>query len=152
MKTLDGKKARELFENRYGQRISDATWYRLKKVFDPATFPMSQQHIIWLASIKKQLPKCDLRFASVVESVRQTQQFIKGKNTSISGGELLKFLADYNIEIHPNTLTKWFRPLNGFSRKRIYTFDQLTPVILAAHTYKLRQDNAKLSQSLTLVR
>lgn len=30
MKSFDRRGARELFEKQYGQRISDATWYRLK--------------------------------------------------------------------------------------------------------------------------
>jgi hypothetical protein len=33
MRKLDQKEARELFEEVFGKRISDASWYRLKPVF-----------------------------------------------------------------------------------------------------------------------
>jgi hypothetical protein len=69
VKTIDKKEAREIFESTLGKRISDASWYRLKPVFD-SQFPLTKTNIVWLAEIKKQLPKCDLRAIPVVNSVK----------------------------------------------------------------------------------
>ncbi|MEM8781148.1 MAG: hypothetical protein AAGF26_20300, partial [Cyanobacteria bacterium P01_G01_bin.49] len=68
--------------------------------------------------------------------------------SSLSGKELLELFEQYEIKIHPNTLTKWFRPLNGFRRTRVYSLKELYPVILAAHTYKLRKEITKVTQSV----
>jgi len=148
MKSLDRKLARELFEKRYGQRISDATWYRLKKVFDPATFPMTEKNVIWLADLKKQFPQINFRFASVVAAVKESQKFLQNRS-NISGNELLNLLESQDIKLHANTLTKWFKPLQGFSRKRIYKSQELASIILAAYAYKLRKENSKNFQSIT---
>lgn len=148
MRKIDQKVARELFEEEFGKRISDASWYRLKPVFNDK-FPLTKQNVTWLAQIKKQLPKCDLRLVPIVNSVKQANELISDNRASqISGKELLELLEQHQIKIHPNTLTKWFRPLNGFRQTRIYSLKELYPVILAAHTYKLRKEITNVTQSL----
>ena len=150
MKSLEWRGARELFEKQYGQRISDATWYRLKKVFDSATFPLTEQNIIWLAKLKKQFPQINFRFSSVVNAVKESQKFLHNRS-NISGMELLNLFDNHGITIHANTLTKWFRPIHGFRRNRIYTSQELAPIILAAYAYKLRKENVKEFQSLSTI-
>lgn len=147
MKKLDPKEARSLFEEVLGKRISDASWYRLKPVFGD-NFPLIKQNVTWLAEIKKQLPKCDLRLVPVVNSVKVANELIAGKESKISGKELLELFDQHQITIHPNTLTKWFKPLNGFRQTRVYELKELYPVILAAHTYKLRREINTVTQSI----
>lgn len=147
MKKLDQKEARSLFEEVLGKRISDASWYRLKPVFGD-NFPLIKQNVTWLAEIKKQLPKCDLRLVPVVNSVKVANELIAGKESKISGKELLELFDQHQITIHPNTLTKWFKPLNGFRQTRVYELKELYPVILAAHTYKLRREINTVTQSI----
>jgi len=147
MKKIDQKEARELFEEKLEKRISDASWYRLKPVFNNE-FPLTKQNVTWLAEIKKQLPKCDLRLVPIVNSVKQANELIAGRESKISGKELLELFEQSEITIHPNTLTKWFRPLNGFRQTRIYSLKELYPVILAAHTYKLRKQINSVVQSI----
>jgi hypothetical protein len=151
MKTLDKRVARELFEKHYGQRISDATWYRLKKVFDPISFQFTEQNIIWLANLKKQFPQINFKFASVVTAVKESQQFLQ-KHSNISGDELLNLFDAQDITVHANTLTKWFKSIHGFSRKRIYKSSELASIVLAAYAYKLRKENNQPIDSLTLIR
>ncbi|OKH30119.1 hypothetical protein NIES2101_42705 [Calothrix sp. HK-06] len=145
MKKLEQKEARELFEEVLGKRISDASWYRLKPVFGD-DFPLTKQNVTWLAEVKKQLPKCDLRLIPIVNSVKVANQLIAGKESEISGKELLELFEQHQITIHPNTLTKWFKPLNGFRKTRVYELKELYSVILAAHTYKLRKEVEKTSE------
>ena len=147
MKQLDQKEARNLFEEVLGRRISDASWYRLKPVFGD-NFPLIKQNVTWLAEIKKQLPKCDLRLVPVVNSVKVANELIANKNSEISGKELLELFDQHQITIHPNTLTKWFKPLHGFRKTRVYELKELYPVILAAHTYKLRKEITTVTQSI----
>ncbi|MHC5732191.1 MAG: hypothetical protein ACYTXY_50650, partial [Nostoc sp.] len=56
--------------------------------------------------------------------------------------QLLELLRKYEVELHKNTLTKWFKPLGGYSRTRPYTLSEITPIILAAFTYKFRKSIA----------
>jgi hypothetical protein len=150
MRKLDQKEARELFEETLGKRISDASWYRLKPIFGD-DFPLIKQNVTWLAEVKKQLPKCDLRLIPIVNSVRIANQLIAGKESEISGKELLELFDQHQIKIHPNTLTKWFRPLMGFRKTRIYLLKELYPIILAAHSYKLRKEINNVANSIVKV-
>jgi hypothetical protein len=150
MSKLDQKEAREVFEDIFGKRISDASWYRLKPIFGN-DFPLTKQNITWLAEIKKQLPKCDLRLVPIVNSVKQANEIIAGRESKISGKELLELFEEHQISIHQNTLTKWFKPLSGFRKTRIYSLQELYPVILAAHTYKLRKGIQSVAQSIVKV-
>lgn len=145
MRKLDQKEARELFESVLGKRISDASWYRLKPIFGN-NFPLVKQNVVWLAEVKKQLPKCDLRLVPIVNSVKSANELIANQTSEISGKQLLKLFEEHNITIHANTLTKWFKPLNGFRQTRIYLLEELYPIILAAHTYKLRKEVEKASE------
>jgi hypothetical protein len=145
MTKLDQKEARELFESVLGKRISDASWYRLKPIFGN-NFPLIKQNVVWLAEVKKQLPKCDLRLVPIVNSVKSANELIANQASEISGKQLLELFEQYNITIHANTLTKWFKPLNGFRQTRIYLLKELYPIILAAHTYKLRKEVEKASE------
>jgi len=148
MKSLDAKLARELFEKRYGQRISDSTWYRAKKMFDP-NFPMTEKNIIWLADLKKQFPQINFRFTSVVAAVKESQRFLQNRS-NISGMELLNLFDSYGIKIHANTLTKWFKPIKGFNRKRVYKSQELASIVLAGYAYKLRKESAREFEAITL--
>jgi hypothetical protein len=146
MRKLEQKEARELFEEVLGKRISDATWYRMKPIFGD-DFPLIKQNVSWLAEVKKQLPKCDMRLIPIVNSVRIANQIIEGKESQISGKELLELFDQHQIKIHANTLTKWFRPLMGFRKTRIYLLKELYPIILAAHSYKLRKEINDITSS-----
>ena len=148
MKASNGRRYRELFEKQYGRRISDATWYRIKKVFD-STFPITEQNIIWLADLKKQFPQVNFRFESVVKAVKDSQKFLKDKS-EMSGNEFLNLLESQDIIIHANTLTKWFRSVRGFNRKRIYKSSELASVVLAAYAYKLKKENNRPINALVL--
>jgi hypothetical protein len=48
--------------------------------------------------------------------VKQANELIAGRESRISGKDLLELFEQHQITIHPNTLTKWFRPLNGFAK------------------------------------
>lgn len=141
---------RILFERQYGRRVSDSTWYRTKKVFNN-DFPLTEQNLIWLADIKKQLPQCETRLACFVANIKKIQEQISKSRDSISGSDFLEFLREKGIEVHVNTRTKWFKPINGFRKSRVYTSQELKPVILAAFTYKLRKDNAQTLEALTTI-
>jgi hypothetical protein len=145
MRKITLKEAREVFEEELGKRISDASWYRLKGIFGD-DFPPTKQNVIWLGGIKKQLPKCDLRLVPIVNSVRQTNELIANQNSEITGKELLELFKQHQIKIHPNTLTKWFKPLLGFRKTRIYQLQELYPIILVAYSYKLRKEVEKVPE------
>ncbi len=136
-----------MFEETLGKRISDASWYRIKPIFGN-DFPLIKQNVSWLAEVKKQLPKCDLRLIPIVNSIKVANQLIAAKESAISGKELLELFDQNGISIHANTLTKWFRPLMGFRKTRIYQLKELYPIILAAHTYKLRKEINNVTTSI----
>jgi hypothetical protein len=137
MKTLEKAKAREVFESVHGT-VSTATWYRILKVFD-SNLPLTLDNVKFVAEVRKLVPKSSVESLKVITNIKQTRHWIACNNYQITGELLLKQFKKQNIEIHPNTLTRWFKPLNGFSRTRYYTLNELMPVILYAHSYALKK-------------
>lgn len=134
---MKNREAKQLFEENF-RECSDSTWYKTKRIFND-TFPMTRDNVIWVAKIKSMLPKLDVTSLDIVQSIHSTNSLISSR-TCVTGEQFLSLLEDYGITIHKNTLTNWFRPLEGFSRRRTYTMKQMTPVVLAAFTWKLKKE------------
>jgi hypothetical protein len=137
MKTLDKKKARQIFEIHHGS-VSTATWYRILKVFD-SHLPLTLDNVKFIAEVRKLVPKSSLESLKAIADIKTTRHWIALSGYQVTGELLLKQLKHQGIEIHPNTLTRWFKPLNGFSKSRYYTLNELMPVILYAHCYALKK-------------
>ena len=144
-------KQREIFESHYGRRVSDATWYRVKRLFNPE-FPATIKNTIWLATVKKQIPKSNLNIACLVEAISKIEDLFSGTSDTVSGEIFLQYLKEREINVHPNTLTRWFKPLNGFRKCRIYASSDLKPVVLAAFTYKLKKSSDEAVNSFSLAK
>lgn len=138
---MKNKEAKKLFEEHY-RECSDSTWYKTKRVFTDK-FPVTRDNVIWVAKIKSLLPKFDICSLEISEVVHFTMTSLDSLE-SISGKEFLELLKKHEINIHKNTLTNWFRHLEGFSQRRTYTTKQMTPVLLAAFTWKLKNQLKEL--------
>lgn len=137
MKTLDTKKARQIFESHHGI-VSTSSWYRIMKVFD-SRMPLTIDNVKFVAEIRKLLPKCELASVKVIADIKATRHWMACNNHQMTGEIFLKQLERQGISVHPNTVSRWFKPLNGFSRTRHYSLNELMPVIVYAHSYKLKR-------------
>jgi hypothetical protein len=137
MKTLDNKKARQIFEAHH-RTVSTATWYRILKVFDDQ-MPLTVDNVKFIAEVRKLLPKCELASVKAIADIKATRHWIACNNYQMTGELFLKQLERQKIVVHTNTLTRWFKPLRGFSRQRYYTLNELMPVLIYAHSYALKK-------------
>ena len=135
---MNNLQAKLIFRQHYGE-FSDSLWYRLKSTVFTNDFPLNEQNIIFIAQIKKMIPRFNLNKLDIVKTYQTVNSFLNSQSSkTITGLELLSLLRKYDIEVHKNTLTKWFKSIGGYSRNRPYTIVEITPVILAAFTYKFR--------------
>lgn len=135
-KELKPLEAKILFRTIYGE-FSDSLWYRTRKVFNN-DFPMTEDNIRWVATLKKMLPRFNIENLDIMQSIKTINSYLSSHQKT-TGEELLNLFTTHEIKIHKNTITNWFRPLGGFSQRRTYTLTELTPIILAAFTWKLKQ-------------
>jgi hypothetical protein len=139
---MENLQAKLIFREHYGE-FSDSLWYRLKASVFSKDFPLTEQNIIFIAQIKKMMPRFNLNNLDIVQTVKTVNLFLNSQNSkTLTGLQLLELLRKYEIEVHKNTLTKWFKPLGGYSRNRPYTLSEITPIILAAFTFKFRRSIA----------
>lgn len=139
---MDKRKAREIYEGILGKRVSDSHWYSTLKIFDDS-LPLTTPNITWVGKLKKQLPKIALHQLTIIEVLKKSRELA---GEEITGQQLIDLLEKQEISIHRNTLTKWFRGLNGFSRNRRYSSCDLQPIVLAAYAYKINQ---QITQAVT---
>jgi hypothetical protein len=133
---IENKNARILFESELGKRISDNTWYKIKRIFN-SDFPMTENNIRFLALTKKMLPNFDLCRLDVISAIKEVNRLLKNQKSQATGKEIKELFERYEIRPHRNTYTKWFKSLGGFKQTRTYTMSQFTPVLLAGFAWKL---------------
>jgi hypothetical protein len=134
--TLTPLEARILFREHYGE-FSDSMWYRLKANIFNNDFPLTRENVIYIATIKRMLPRFNISKFDIVSTVKQVSM-LTSTLTVIKGKEILEMFDKYEINVHKNTITKWFKDIGGFSKTRTYLISELTPILLAAFVYKLR--------------
>ena len=137
MKKLTNKQARLIFRQRFGD-FSDSMWYRNKHVFSD-DFPLIEENVIWLADIKKMLPRLNLQQVDIVTAVKNTKSTLSKGNETTTGAQFLELLSRQEIIPHRNTITNWFRNLGGFNKHKTYKLADLSSVILAAYSLKVKQ-------------
>lgn len=140
---MNNREAKKIFEEHF-RECSDSTWYKTKRVFTE-DFPMNRENLIKVAQIKSMLPKFDICTLDIIQTIKFTNMSL-GDRLAINGKDFLELLKKHDINIHKNTLTNWFRKLEGFSQRRTYTYDQMTPVLLAAFTWKLKNQLKELKE------
>ena len=136
VKTLDRKQARKVYELERG-KVSDSQWQRVVAVFD-TDLPLTLDNVKLVASIKKELPKVNLRSLKVIADLKQTRKFITHQNYQLTGEDFLLLLKQFDIELHRNTYYKWFKRVGGFNLKRTYTLNQIWVILIQAHQHGLR--------------
>ena len=137
MKQLTNKQARLIFRERFGD-FSDSMWYRNKHVFSD-DFPLTEENVIWLADIKKMLPRLNLQQVDIVTAVKKTKEALSRGHETTTGAQFLELLSKQEIVPHRNTITNWFRNLGGFNKHKTYKLEDLSSIILAAYSFKIKQ-------------
>jgi hypothetical protein len=149
MQVLNYQQAKTLYVKILGKNISAATWSRTYKIFD-SNFPLTSENVKAIAEIKKLIPSTSLKSIKVIENLKKSRNFISKNGYKISGKQILDMFKTYEINVHPNTLTNWFKCVKGFSQIKEYSLYEIMPILIQAHCYSLKKQLKEVANNQNL--
>ena len=133
MKDIDARTAYEFY---LGKRTTDNHWYSVCRNLRNAGMEVNSDNVVFYAKLREAIPRSSLSILKVFELYKRAEKMLALNNSKVKGSEVLEILAKEGIRPHPSTITRWFKPLNGFRKSRDYYPEKLTPVLTSALIYK----------------
>jgi len=135
-KTQTNSEARLAYELHLGKRVSDNHWYKVKRNLEDGGFQVNADTAVFYAKLKQHLPRTSVGTLKVFEHYQKAEKLLAQSASKIRGLEILEILSNQGINPHPATISRWFKPLGGFRKTRLYYPEKLTPVLTAAFIYQ----------------
>jgi hypothetical protein len=141
--------ARLFYESALGKRISDVQWWRLRTALNKQGIALTQSNLKWIAEIKKVLPHASLESGLLIAF--SNAEKLLGDTKEVQGEFFLQQLQKAGIYIHPSTLSRWFKPLGGFRKKRFYPTEKLHSISISAYIHKVKLAQNQASKQIQKV-
>lgn len=132
---MNDQDARLAYEAIMG-RVSDNSWYRVKKLLAKHRLEVSVANVQFFAELRKSIPRSAIGVEGILECYQKVEQILSKSNRSFEGSEVLMMLGQYGIKPHQTTISRWFRPLGGYRRQKQYSPAKLKSVFVQAFLYK----------------
>jgi hypothetical protein len=142
---LSNPDAKKYFELHFGSRISDSSWYRLKRVLRDCRMEITLDNLQTVAKLKLDKQYTQLSLKQLINCYVQAQELTKEK-VIIKGDVAFKELQKRTKnKPHRTTIIRWFqnsvKPIDGkfFDKNRNYQADELVKVFAFALMYEVKQ-------------
>jgi hypothetical protein len=142
---LSNPDAKKYFELHFGSRISDSSWYRLKRVLRDCRMEITLENLQTVASLKLDKQYTQLSLRQLINCYVQAQKLAKEK-VIIKGNIAYQELQNRTKnKPHRTTIIRWFqnsvKPINGkfFDKNRNYQAEELVKVFALALMYEAKQ-------------
>lgn len=133
MSSLNPRTAYEFF---LGKRVSDNHWRSVQQRLTTVGMEVTDDNVIFYAKLRKQIPRSAVNIVEVFEAYKKAEKLLALNNSKITGEAILGILSEQDINPHPATLSRWFKPLGGFRKSRNYYPEKLAPLLTAAFLYQ----------------
>jgi hypothetical protein len=130
---------RTAYEYFLGKRVSDNHWRSLCRTLTENGMTVNDDNVLFYAKVRKLVPRTPKHLKDVLECYQKAEKFLALNSSKITGEQILELFSKESIKPHPATLSRWFKPVGGFRKTRLYFPEKLTPVLASAFIYKLNQ-------------
>jgi hypothetical protein len=142
MRQLSNLAAKKYFEGCYRERISDRTWYRYKSQILRSGLDLTKGNLHFLAKFKRDTNRSIGTFNLPIILRIYQEKFLE-HDKPIKGNTVYCHLRT-TTTANPTTIYRWFgnlppESLQGYSKDRLYTPQELAIVFLQAELYKFKQ-------------
>lgn len=140
---MNPSQVRETYEKQH-RRIADSTWFKYLKSLKEMGLPVTIENLNVLRDVKKKyIYDIKIECAQQKDSLFTQKRELLMTKKSMTGGDFLDFLKN-ELQISPqsSTISRWFKVLNGFSKDRVYSSEQLEEILMSAIYYVKRHSNA----------
>jgi hypothetical protein len=135
-KTETNSDARLAYELHLGKRVSDNHWYKVKRNLEDGGFEVTADTAVFYAKLRQHLPRTSVGTLEVFKHYQKAEKLLADSASKITGLKILEILSNQGINPHPATISRWFKPVGGFRKTRLYFPEKLTPVLTAAFIYQ----------------
>lgn len=132
---------KKLLEKHLKRKISDSTYFRIKRVMCDNNLPITRENLEVVASIKRVCVKHRITLEIGLTYYLKTANI----QTSLTGKKLFEYVQNLtHNKPHRITITRWFD--GGYKPEKIYTTVEISKVLLSAFLYNLRTKNNDTQQ------
>lgn len=132
---MEHEDARLAYEIEIGGRISDRSWYDVRRLMARHNLEISVENSQFIAQLKREIPRSAIGVRGILDCYEKADKILKSSQ-SLKGSEILKILSQYGINPHQTTVSRWFSSLGGYRRDREYPAHKLKSLFTKAFIYK----------------
>lgn len=132
---MEHEDARLAYEVAVGGRISDRSWYDVRRLMTRHKLEITIENSQFIAQIRKEIPRSAIGVSGILDCYQKANKILESSQ-SLKGSEILRILAQYGVTPHQTTISRWFQSLGGYRKDRIYPSKKLKPLLTKAFIYK----------------
>jgi hypothetical protein len=129
------------FEKFLTHKVSDRTWYRVKRLMVENNLPINKDNLMVVATLKLESTRHRIPLETSLTYYLKSAN-IQAKITGKALYEYLQILT--NFTPHRTTIIRWFG--GSFNPDKTYQSSELSKVLLSAFLYNLRGKNNHATQ------
>lgn len=138
---MEHEDARLAYETEVGGRISDRSWYDVRRLMSRHKLEITIENAQFLAQLRKEIPRSAIGVSGILDCYSKAEKILKSTE-SLKGSKILEILAQYGVSPHQTTISRWFASLGGYRKDRLYAGNKLKPLLTKAFIYKAFQISA----------
>lgn len=132
---MDYSEARLAYETAVGGRISDRSWYDVRRLMARHKLEITIENSQFIAQLRKEIPRSAIGVSGILDCYQKANKILESSQ-SLKGSEILKILAQYGVKPHQTTVSRWFSSLGGYRKDKLYPANKLKPLLTKAFIYK----------------
>ena len=129
------------FEKFLTHKVSDRTWYRVKRLMVENNLPINKDNLMVVATLKLEYTRHRIPLETSLTYYLKSAN-IQAKITGKALYEYLQILT--NFTPHRTTIIRWFD--GSYNPEKTYQSSELSKVLLSAFLYNLRGKNNHATQ------
>ena len=130
---------RQHYEFKVKRRVADSHWWKVRKVLKDANLELTERNLDHYLEIKKYSPRYHANIVKISQKLKELSGFI-GSKSSLTGNQFIYYLSSQKITATSSTINRWFQPVSGFRKDRVYDLKELSIVAIPAFVYQIKQE------------
>lgn len=132
---MEHEDARLAYETAVGTRISDRSWYDIRRLMARHKLEVTIANSQFIAQLRKEIPRSAIGVSGILDCYQKASKILESSQ-SLKGSKILEILTQYGVTPHQTTVSRWFADLGGYRRDKIYPANKLKPLLTKAFIYK----------------
>jgi hypothetical protein len=125
----------------YGEDVSLATWIRARRLLREVGLDISELNVALLAEVRKITHELDGKaLVAFIENRKKLNKiFPTGKGNGLDLKNAMELITDSSVS--HSSYSRWFIPLDGFKRDRIYSVADVEHMLINLYYAKVKKED-----------